>query len=179
MLFYIWSSQKLTKCSKAADPNLLGTKDRFRERQLFSMDQGSVGDGFRMTQEHYIHWALYFYYYCISSTSNHSALDPRGWGKSESDGVSVIMTLLRPGSPPGSSAHGILQARRLEWVVIPFSRGSSWPRNRTQISWTLAQKHPSYMVTKPRQEAGFLPSHPRGWVTNCCLLANVLSKKSI
>ena len=27
--------------------------------------------------------------------------------------------------PPGSSAHGILQARILEWVVIPFSRGSS------------------------------------------------------
>ena len=28
-------------------------------------------------------------------------------------------------SPPGSSVHGILQARRLEWVAIPFSRGSS------------------------------------------------------
>ena len=28
-------------------------------------------------------------------------------------------------SPPGSSGHGILQARRLEWVAISFSRGSS------------------------------------------------------
>ena len=28
--------------------------------------------------------------------------------------------------PPGSSVHGILQARTLEWVVISFSRGSSW-----------------------------------------------------
>ena len=28
-------------------------------------------------------------------------------------------------SPPGSSVHGILQARILEWIVIPFSRGSS------------------------------------------------------
>ena len=28
-------------------------------------------------------------------------------------------------SPPGSSFHGILQAKMLEWVVIPFSRGSS------------------------------------------------------
>ena len=37
-------------------------------------------------------------------------------------------------SPPGSSIHGILQARILEWVVIPFSRGSSRPRNRTQVS---------------------------------------------
>ena len=38
-------------------------------------------------------------------------------------------------SPPGSSVHGILQARILEWVTIPFSRGSSWPRDWTQVSW--------------------------------------------
>ena len=31
-------------------------------------------------------------------------------------------------SPPGSSVHGILQARILEWVAISFSRGSSQPR---------------------------------------------------
>ena len=37
-------------------------------------------------------------------------------------------------SPPDSSVHGILQARILEWVVIFFSRGSSWPRDRTQVS---------------------------------------------
>ena len=36
--------------------------------------------------------------------------------------------------PPGSSVHGILQARILEWVVIPFSRGSSWPRSQTWVS---------------------------------------------
>ena len=41
------------------------------------------------------------------------------------------LTLCDPmdGSPPGSSVHGILQARILEWVAIPFSRGSSWPRD--------------------------------------------------
>ena len=32
-------------------------------------------------------------------------------------------------SPRGSSVHGILQARILEWVAIPFSRGSSRPRD--------------------------------------------------
>jgi len=37
-------------------------------------------------------------------------------------------------SPPGSSVHGISQARVLEWVAIPFSRGSSQPRNQTCIS---------------------------------------------
>ena len=35
---------------------------------------------------------------------------------------------------PGSSVHGILQARVLEWVAIPFSRGSSQPRDQTQVS---------------------------------------------
>ena len=38
--------------------------------------------------------------------------------------------------PPGSSVHGILQARILEWVAISFSRGSSQPRNRTWASCT-------------------------------------------
>ena len=37
-------------------------------------------------------------------------------------------------SPPGSSVHGILQARTLERVAFPFSRGSSWPRCRTPVS---------------------------------------------
>ena len=37
-------------------------------------------------------------------------------------------------SPPGSSTHRILQARVLEWVAISFSRGSSRPRDRTQVS---------------------------------------------
>ena len=35
---------------------------------------------------------------------------------------------------PGSSVHGILQARILEWIAIPFSRGSFWPRDRTRVS---------------------------------------------
>ena len=37
-------------------------------------------------------------------------------------------------SPSGSSVHGILQPRILEWTIIPFSRGSSWPRDWTLIS---------------------------------------------
>ena len=34
----------------------------------------------------------------------------------------------------GSSVHGIFQAIVLEWIAIPFSRGSSQPRARTQVS---------------------------------------------
>ena len=37
-------------------------------------------------------------------------------------------------SPPGSSVHEILQARILDWVAMPFSRGSSQLRDRTQVS---------------------------------------------
>ena len=37
-------------------------------------------------------------------------------------------------SSPGSSVHGFLQARILEWAAIPSSRGSSWPRNWTSVS---------------------------------------------
>ena len=37
-------------------------------------------------------------------------------------------------SPPGSSVHGILQARILEWAAIPFSRRSSPPRDQTPVS---------------------------------------------
>ena len=47
----------------------------------------------------------------------------------------VVSDCLRPMdcSPPSSSVHGILQARILEWVAIFFSRGSSWPRDRTEL----------------------------------------------
>ena len=40
----------------------------------------------------------------------------------------------RPHSSPGSSVHGIFQARILEWVAISSSKGSSTHRNRTQVS---------------------------------------------
>ena len=50
--------------------------------------------------------------------------------------TSVMSTLCHPMdcSQPDSSFHGILQARILEWVAMPSSRGSSWPRDWTCIS---------------------------------------------
>ena len=46
------------------------------------------------------------------------------------------LTLFNPKdcSPPGSSVHGILQARILEWVAISSSKGYSWPRDQTRVS---------------------------------------------
>ena len=54
----------------------------------------------------------------------------------------LCLTLCEPMdySPLGSSVHGILQGRLLEWVAIPSSRGSSQPRDQTRVScvsWTV------------------------------------------
>ena len=50
-------------------------------------------------------------------------------------------------SLPDSSVYGILQARILEWVAISFSRGSSRPRDRTQVSH-IAGRHFNLWATK-------------------------------
>ena len=57
--------------------------------------------------------------------------------------VKVLVTQLCPTlsnpmdcSPRGSSVHEILQARILEWVTMPSSKGSSRPRDQTQVSCT-------------------------------------------
>ena len=59
------------------------------------------------------------------------------YDKSESEVTQSCPTLCDPMdcSLPGSSVHGILQVRILEWVAISFSRGSSQPRDWTQVSW--------------------------------------------
>ena len=58
------------------------------------------------------------------------------WGCTLSEVTQSCLTLchLVDCSPPGSSVHGILEARILEWVAISFPRGSSQPRDRTQVS---------------------------------------------
>ena len=57
-------------------------------------------------------------------------------GEGEGEVAQSCLTLCDPVdcSPPGFSVHGILQARILKWVTISFSRGSSQPRDRTQVS---------------------------------------------
>ena len=53
----------------------------------------------------------------------------------------LCLTLSNPmdSSPPGSSVHGILQARILEWLAIPFFRGTFQPRGRTLVSHTVGK----------------------------------------
>ena len=61
--------------------------------------------------------------------------------RNESESVKVFVAQSCPAlfdpmdcSPPGSSFHGTLQVRILEWVAITFSKGSSLPRDRTWVS---------------------------------------------
>ena len=69
-------------------------------------------------------------------TISHFYNDPLFFSLSESEVAQSCPTLCDPMdcSLPGSSLHGILQARVLEWVAISFSRGSSRPRDRTRVS---------------------------------------------
>ena len=50
----------------------------------------------------------------------------------------------------GSKVHGLLQARILEWVVFPFSRGSSQPRDQTQVSHIAGGFFTSWATGKPK-----------------------------
>ena len=60
-----------------------------------------------------------------------------------SESEKVAQSCLTLCDPLDYIVHGILQARTLEWVAFPFSRGSSQPRDRTQVylhcKWSLYQ----------------------------------------
>ena len=62
--------------------------------------------------------------------------------ESESEVTQSCLTLCDPMycSLPGFSVHGIFQGRILEWVAVPFSRGSSWHRDRTQVSHVVGRR---------------------------------------
>ena len=62
-------------------------------------------------------------------------------------------------SPPGPFVHGILQARILEWVAVPSSRGSSWPRDRIQVSHRQILYCLSYLLLSHSVESDSLRPH--------------------
>ena len=81
-------------------------------------------------------------------------------------------------SPPGSSVHGTLQARVLEWAAISFSRGSSRPRDQTQVSriagrrfnlWATREAHSIYNTKLPIHLPS-IPSPP--WQPRACALGS-------
>ena len=68
-------------------------------------------------------------------------------------------------SPPGSSVHGILQAKVLEWVAISFSRGSSQPKDRTCVSYVSCIGKQVFcfffFTTSATWEAQFIPKESK------------------
>ena len=68
---------------------------------------------------------------------------------------------------PGSSVRGILQARILEWVAIPFSRGSSQSKDQTQVSciagrfFTIWATRKAPILTMTVLEKPFLTIHSK------------------
>ena len=66
-------------------------------------------------------------------------------------------------SLPSSSVHGIFQARILLWVAISFSRGSSWPRDQTQVS-CIAGRFFTVWATLPFNSPAWLVEERDGWV---------------
>ena len=76
-------------------------------------------------------------------------------------------------SPPGSSDHGILQARLLEWVVLPFSRGSSPPRDTTRVSPVVGGFFTIWATGEAtREQANLQREAGQGqrWISNCVSL---------
>ena len=82
----------------------------------------------------------------------------------------VVSGSLRPlhSSPPSSLVRGIFQARIPEWVAIPFSRGSSWPRDQAGVSCGSHMAGRFVTAELPGKPTLWLPqsfSHPAmmGW----------------
>ena len=84
-------------------------------------------------------------------------------GSKWSEVTQSCLTLCNPidCSLPGSSVHGIFQARVMEWVAISFFRGSSQPRDRTQVSH-IADRHFTVWATKEDHDPGskWIPTVP-------------------
>ena len=77
--------------------------------------------------------------------------------------VQLCLTLCNPMdcSQPGSFVHGVLQVRILEWVVISFSKGSSQPRDQTQVSHTAGRFLLFELPGKPKESKAKAKCQPK------------------
>ena len=87
--------------------------------------------------------------------------------ESESEVAQSCPTLWDPMdcSLPGSSVHGIFQARILEWVAISFSRGSSRPRDRTPVSHIVGRRF--YHLSHQGSLYETMSTQFRNWEQKC------------
>ena len=85
--------------------------------------QTEEGDGFGVIQAHYIYCALYFYYYYISSTWGHQALDPGGWGP-----LGLIPSLcFAMRSPRPQSKFSVNICKPSDWLLGPQFHSMGFP----------------------------------------------------
>ena len=107
------------------DPTLTSIHDYWKNHSLDYMDlcQQSNVSAF------YIHYQAFSFAHLIYQISNFKTVKV-------CSSLSHVKQFVTPCtcSSPGSSVHGILQARMLEWGAIPSSSGSSWPKDRTWVS---------------------------------------------
>ena len=119
---------------EVVDPSLTGRESHFTSDEIdFQAGQLSAGAVMVTVRT----WA--FTIYCVLGRAWFLFMEPvfiLKERKKESEVAQSCPTLCNPMgcSLPGSSVHGIFQARVLAWVAISFFRGSSQPRDRTWVS---------------------------------------------
>ena len=103
-----------------------------------------------------MHYVICAFAHTSSSTQNSCRVH---WVKWVSEVAQPCLILCDPMdcSLPGSSLHGILQARVLEWVAISFSRGSSRPRDWTPVSCIAGRR---FNLWATREALSFFKSQP-------------------
>ena len=79
-------------------------------------------------------------------------------------------------SPPGSSAHGILQARILEWVASSSSRGSSWTRDWTHVS-CISGIMGRFLTAEPPDKPIWMK--PESWICNISASSHPVKDKLV
>ena len=90
------------------------------------------------------------------------------WVLSHFSRVQLFVTLSMDDSPPGSSVHRIIPTKILEWVAMPPSRGSSWPRGWTCFSYVYLHWAGEFFTTSATWEAGTCVGHVLNVLTNTC-----------
>ena len=112
---------------------------------------------------------------CRNSNANLGRGKPQGPQANAYQVTSVVSDSCDPVdcSPPGSPVRGILQARGLEWVAMPSSRGSSRPRDRAHVSHVSSTGR--WILYHQRHLGSLMPDH--GWGRGPQIIFIELKKK--
>ena len=105
----------------------------WQSEYFLSLPSVSCGTKTPPTENHCFRQMVGIYFNFLSKKGNSPTKVSFSLYAVHAESLLLCLTLCDPMdcSQPGSSVCGIFQARTLEWVAISFSRGSSWPRDRT------------------------------------------------